>query len=267
MTTMTMTMMKKIFLLPLLIVLACSFAFSQITVGGNAKIGGAVTMGASSGGGGGGISIYQQPVFCTANISSAFTCTLGSAAPAGSKIVVAIGHPYASTITGVTFNSVTMNFDEPNSAFVGIWSLDNVSGGTQATGTCGTGGGCLVILLNFTGVATSSSLDQVGRDQTSSPTYASLTTSSLAQPSSELAIGNVMDASGNVSSDWLTVASPFSFTDSSPNWYCTQGNNGGYNYHQMVCWALTTSSSGLAFSGTTGASNSGAADIAVYKHQ
>jgi len=52
MTTMTMTMMKKIFLLPLLIVLACSFAFSQITVGGNAKIGGAVTIGASSGGGG-----------------------------------------------------------------------------------------------------------------------------------------------------------------------------------------------------------------------
>ena len=35
----------------LFLILSCSFAFSQITVGGNAKIGGAVTLGASSGGG------------------------------------------------------------------------------------------------------------------------------------------------------------------------------------------------------------------------
>ena len=95
----------------LFLILSCSFAFSQITVGGNAKIGGAVTMGASSGSASPATNIGTG-VFSFLAINN---ITTTGTATAGGRIVV-----------GIATNTICSN---GTSGFTGV--TDSGSGGSN----------------------------------------------------------------------------------------------------------------------------------------
>ena len=112
MTVTTMMKMKTAFLSLCLtaIVFACCTTFAQVTVGGNAKIGGAVTMGASSGGGAIAFDAVSNATPITSGNTISWTHTGGSCS-SGCVIFVCVAGDTDFAGTGTvtaTYNGVTM---------------------------------------------------------------------------------------------------------------------------------------------------------------
>ena len=122
----------------LFLILSCSFAFSQITVGGNAKIGGAVTMGASSGGGGttfthaqGGNGVTLNAITC-AGSGGTGSCTSNVAS--GALLIVLTE---ASADLTISSDSQSLTWHPICAASVACGS----SGSTASANGCLTDGG------------------------------------------------------------------------------------------------------------------------------
>ncbi len=188
----------------------------------------------------------------SATSASSLTVTLGSGTTAGNCLAVCIGALGSSTtesVSGVTLGGAAGNFASAASklesgssiyALSAIWVDQNCAGGQTSVAVTFSASDTFVtaFAMEWSGILASGAVDQAVSAGTTTTSWSSGTTGTLAQPV-EVAIGAVSCYTGTT----LSITGPSSpWTNFSPLYDSAYGSMAGYQ--------ILSATTGLAYSGT-----------------
>ena len=179
--------------------------------------------------------------------------TFGGAVGTSHFVAVSLGYGYGSYPTTVKFNGTTMTCPSVSSYdyYTEVCYLPNVTGGTVAQITCPAA--CWGVALEFSGVDTSATVDQISTSFTAATSWATNTSGTLTG-ANEVAIGNEYCNSATNCGNSV-INSPYT------TGHCVDYQLSYFADDFLTCYAIPSSTTGIAFSGTS--TNAGVAGMQV----